>query len=113
MSCLVLDTLAIHMVRDIDSSTIISYHPNPECDLTPARGLHARFRLAGEGVYWQNMLKSCADSSCLLTILLWHAVYAWDEALGILYSHICFLVSLLITVNRRSLTVYIGRDSGD
>jgi hypothetical protein len=97
---LVLDTLAIHVIRKIEDSTIISYHPNTEGSITSSCGLHARFRLAGKSVYWQDICKKSKDPTFLLLVILWHAVYAWDEALGMLYTHICYLVSLLSSSSR-------------
>lgn len=34
------------------------------------------------------------DPTFALLILLWHALYSWDEALEQLYEHICSMVRL-------------------
>ena len=38
------------------------------------------------------MLEKTDDPTFLLLIFVWHAMYAWDEALQHLYEHICVLV---------------------
>ena len=50
--------------------------------------------LIGQSVYWQHIFQLSPDPTFLLLIFIWHAIYAWDEALENLYSHICFLVGL-------------------
>lgn len=40
------------MVRDIEGSTIISYHHDLEGLTTPAEDLFARLKLVGRSVYW-------------------------------------------------------------
>ncbi len=94
---ILLDLLAIHMVRASDtSSTIISYHPTSEWKATTARDLHARARYAGRSVYWQNIFKGSCDPTFVLLTLLWYALYSWDESVELMYSHICWLVSIKI-----------------
>jgi hypothetical protein len=44
---LVLDLLAVHLVRNINGSTIISYHPTLNIPATTAKFLHERIRFAG------------------------------------------------------------------
>jgi hypothetical protein len=90
---LLLDLLAIHMVRERNNSTIISFHlPKEDCT-TSAKDLHARVRFAGESVYWQNIFKKSDDPTFVFLVILWHALYTWDEALEGLYIHFCWLVS--------------------
>ena len=112
---LVLDLLSVHFVRDINGSTIISYHPTLNITTTTARFLYERIRfagtskliinfhsliqLSGQSVYWQSMFQKSHDPSLVLLTFIWHAMYAWDEALEDLYEHICFLVSRVIFVN--------------
>jgi hypothetical protein len=40
------------------------------------------------------MLEKTDDPTFLLLIFIWHAMYAWDEALQHLYEHICVLVRI-------------------
>ena len=54
--------------------------------------LRANERL-GQSVYWQKTLEKTDDSTFLLLIFVWHAMYAWDEALKHLHEYICVLVS--------------------
>lgn len=97
---LVLDLLSIHMDRGAERPTMISYHPDAEYT-TSAHDLQTRFWLAGKSVYWQKVFERSSDPTILLLPPLWHALYAWDEALGALYSHFCTLVSemLLVTIS--------------
>jgi len=37
-----------------------------------------------------------ADPTFLLLVFIWHAVYAWDEALQHLYDHILRLVRIIM-----------------
>jgi hypothetical protein len=92
---LFLDVLDVHLIRNRDCSTMISYHPDCEWRMTTARDLQSRVRLIGESVYWQNIFKASNDPTLLLVALLWHVVYAWDQALETLYAHISFLVSFV------------------
>jgi len=48
---------------------------------------------AGQSVYWQSMFQKSQDPTFVLLTFIWHAMYAWDEALENLYEHICSLVS--------------------
>jgi hypothetical protein len=80
------------MDRSAARPTMISYHPYTEYT-TSAHDLQTRFWLAGKSVYWQKVFESSCDPTLLLLPPLWHALYAWDEALGALYSHFCSLVS--------------------
>ena len=90
---LLLDTLDLHMIRDRETYTIVSYHADPEWCMTTAAGLLSRACLIGESVYWQHVFRDSNDPTFLLVALLWHALYAWDEALETLYLHIYTLVS--------------------
>lgn len=44
---LVLDFLSVHMIRNSEGSTIISYHPSLALPTTKAHDLHQRIELAG------------------------------------------------------------------
>jgi hypothetical protein len=90
---LVLDEMAIHMVRLPTSSTILSYHANTDWYTTTAQELHKLVRLAGQSVYWRNIFQETNDPTFLLLTILWHAIYSWDEALSSLYAHVQSLVS--------------------
>ncbi|KAJ7326376.1 hypothetical protein DFH08DRAFT_338374 [Mycena albidolilacea] len=100
---LILDLLAVHLIRSTDGSTIISYH-NTEADSTSAAYLHERIRFAGQSVYWQSIFQSSPDPTFLLLIFIWHAMYAWDESLELLYSHICHIETQVINTSDLQLT---------
>ena len=107
-----LDMLSVHLIRNINGSTIISYHPKMIFPTTTAAFFHQRIRLAGRlgstdatintedqfslftghSVYWQNIFQKSSDPTFVLLIFIWHAIYAWGEALERLYEHICHLV---------------------
>jgi len=44
---LVLDLLSVHLIRNVDSSVIISFHPTLDHPTTKADYLHDRIRFAG------------------------------------------------------------------
>ena len=90
---LLLDLLAIHMVRNTNGSTIINYHPQPEDCTTSANDLYTRAIFIGERVYWQGIFRDSTDPTSVLLAIFWHAFYAWDEPLQSLYTHLCWLVS--------------------
>jgi hypothetical protein len=90
-----LDLLAIHMIRDQTcGSTIISFHPTREWQATSANRLFSRVRFAGQSVYWQKIFEKTSDPTFLLLAIVWYALYAWDEALQTLYGHVCWLVRI-------------------
>ncbi|KIJ15856.1 hypothetical protein PAXINDRAFT_11434 [Paxillus involutus ATCC 200175] len=92
------DLLAIHMVRNIKSSTVISYHPNLR--RTSAKRLHYLVQRIGQSVYWSNIFKSSKDPTFLLLCFLWYAIYEWDEAFEILYTHILWLEHHVLDTNK-------------
>jgi hypothetical protein len=51
------------------------------------------FEISGQSVYWQSIFQKSPDPTFVLLTFVWHAMYAWDEALEDLYEHICSLVS--------------------
>jgi len=101
---LVLDLLSVHLVRNINGSTIISYHPTLNIPATTAPFLHERIRFAGQSVYWQSMFQKSQDPTLVLLTFIWHTMYAWDEALENLYEHICSLESRVITTAEMPIT---------
>ncbi|KAF8809594.1 hypothetical protein BYT27DRAFT_7162598 [Phlegmacium glaucopus] len=101
---LVLDLLSVHLIRNINGSTIISYHPSLNFPTTTAKYLHERIRFAGQSVYWQSMFQKSQDPTFVLLTFIWHAMYAWDEALENLYQHICSLESRVISTAEMPLT---------
>jgi len=92
------------MVRDVEGSTIISYHHDLEGLTTPAEDLFARLKLVGRSVYWQLIVKNSKDPTFVFLAILWSALYAWDEALEALYAHFTWLESRVITTNDVALT---------
>ncbi|KJA17687.1 hypothetical protein HYPSUDRAFT_46166 [Hypholoma sublateritium FD-334 SS-4] len=93
------DQLAVHMVRSRASNTIISLHPKTQMHGVSAQTLHSRVHAAGRSVYWNSIFKNTMDATFVLLSLLWYALYAWDEALEHLYSHVCFLESQVISTS--------------
>ncbi|KAG2067601.1 hypothetical protein BDR04DRAFT_1144244 [Suillus decipiens] len=96
--------LAIHMVRDVKTNTIISYHPESAGDLTSAKHLHSLIQLAGESVYWQKIFKMSKDPTFLFLVILWYALYAWDESLDLLYQYVGELELQVLHLDNISLT---------
>ncbi|KAJ7704297.1 hypothetical protein B0H17DRAFT_1039206 [Mycena rosella] len=101
---LILDLLAVHLIRSTDGNTIISYHSNDNDSTTSATYLHERIRFAGQSVYWQNIFQKSPDPTFVLLTFIWHAMYAWDESLELLYSHICYIETKVITTSDLELT---------
>jgi len=89
---LFIDLLAVHMVRDVKTSTIISYHPESTWCQTSAKHLHSLTRLVGGSVYWQDIFSRTKDPTFLFLAILWYALYAWDESFELLYKHVSELV---------------------
>ncbi|KAF7366872.1 hypothetical protein MSAN_00945900 [Mycena sanguinolenta] len=100
------DILAIHMVRSPSLSTIISYHPPHTHRTTTAHTLRTRLLAAGQSVYWKKIFASTisSDPTFVLLALLWYPLYAFDEALDALYSHICWLEDRVIATTDMTLT---------
>ncbi|KAF8902611.1 hypothetical protein CPB84DRAFT_850966 [Gymnopilus junonius] len=70
---------------------------------TTASFLHERIRFSGQSVYWQHIFQ-LSRPVFPTSLFIWHAIYAWDEALENLYEHICFLESRVITTSEMPLT---------
>ncbi|GJJ13335.1 hypothetical protein Clacol_007587 [Clathrus columnatus] len=83
---LLLELLAVHMIRDRESSTLISYHA--PYSSTSAEMLHKRVSLAGQSVYWQKIFKQSPDPTLVLLSIFWYPLYAWDESLATLWTYI-------------------------
>ncbi|KAF8653628.1 hypothetical protein AX16_003780 [Volvariella volvacea WC 439] len=100
------DLLAVHLVRNDNGHTMISYHPkDDDSKNNEAKHLRDRVILAGESVYWRHIFpQDRRDPNYWLLILLWFVLYAWDESLDELYSHICYLVRRLTTCNHEKIT---------
>ena len=63
------------------------------CIFFPPPELCSDFTCVGQSVYWQNIFQRSPDPTFVLLTFIWHAMYAWDEALERLYTYICYLVS--------------------
>ncbi|KAG1883342.1 hypothetical protein F4604DRAFT_1677681 [Suillus subluteus] len=89
-SMLFIDLLAIHMVRDIETSTIISYHP----ESTWCRTVREAPSLA----------HAARRGQCILAknIRQWYPLYAWDESFELLYTHVSELVSVEFIAKTRN-----------
>ncbi|KAF9011850.1 hypothetical protein BDQ17DRAFT_1405449 [Cyathus striatus] len=102
---LILDLLSVHLLRRKEGSVIISYHPSYDTlETTKADYLQKRIRFAGQSVYWQSIFQNSPDPTFVLLTFVWNALYAWDEALENLYTHICRLESEVITTSEMTLT---------
>ncbi|KAF8123855.1 hypothetical protein EV363DRAFT_1587052 [Boletus edulis] len=80
------DLLSVHMVRNVQSSTIISIHPKSR--KKTADQLHSLINRTGRSVYWSKNFVNSKDPTCLFLCFLWYAMYEWDELFETLYSHI-------------------------
>ncbi|KAG2357381.1 hypothetical protein BDR07DRAFT_1490773 [Suillus spraguei] len=96
---LFIDLLAIHMVRGVKTSTVISYHPDSTWCRTSAKRLHFLMRLVGESVYWQKIFHKSKDPTFLFLAILWYPLYAWDESLELLHNHSTGLESRVMETN--------------
>ncbi|KAG2159248.1 uncharacterized protein EDB93DRAFT_1324706 [Suillus bovinus] len=99
---LLIDLLAIHMIRDKKSSTIISYHPTLP-DRTTAERLYQVMERAGGSVYWSKIFKASEDPTFFFLAILWYALYAWDETFEVLYNHIKELEVILNDYNFKAM----------
>ncbi|KAF8996025.1 hypothetical protein BDQ17DRAFT_1364969 [Cyathus striatus] len=92
---LVPDLFSLHMVRaptnEPGGSTLISYHHN-----NYQYNFANRLFTTGRSVYWR-------PNVCVLS-LLWYPIYAWDEALEHLYSHLCTLEAKVMVTNDMQMT---------
>ncbi|KDQ58359.1 hypothetical protein JAAARDRAFT_34159 [Jaapia argillacea MUCL 33604] len=100
---LLLDLLALHLVRTPESSTIISYHPESTWQTTSAKRLNSLVHGVSQSVYWQKIFEKSSDPTFVMLAILWYACYAWDEALEVLYGHINWMESRVISTNDMDL----------
>ncbi|KJA24138.1 hypothetical protein HYPSUDRAFT_39284 [Hypholoma sublateritium FD-334 SS-4] len=101
---LLLDLLSVHLIRKKHGSVIVSYHPDNDNPTTKAPYLHERIRFAGQSVYWQSIFQKSPDPTFVLLTFIWHALYAWDEAMENLYEHICYLETEVVSTSEMALT---------
>ncbi|KZV85187.1 hypothetical protein EXIGLDRAFT_726355 [Exidia glandulosa HHB12029] len=86
---LLLDQLAVHLVRDPELPTLITLHPKSDFWLTTsAEDMCTRVLMAGKGVYWGRIWRDTNDPTFMLLVLMWHALYAWDESMDALFDSI-------------------------
>jgi len=76
------------MVRHKKGNTIISYHHSSVLQKTTARRLRSLVQRTGDSVYWQKLYEKSRDPTFIFLAALWYALYAWDEALEVLYAHL-------------------------
>ena len=76
------------MVRSRDDNTIISYHHHTKLQKTTARRLQSLVQRTGDSVYWQKLYAKSKDPTFVFLSILWYALYAWDEALEVLYAYL-------------------------
>ncbi|OAX35883.1 hypothetical protein K503DRAFT_339760 [Rhizopogon vinicolor AM-OR11-026] len=100
------DLLALHMIRSSDpsGSTIISYHPSSQWKRTTAERLKTLVHKVGESVYWQKIFEQSKDPTFIFLAILWYALYAWDESLEHLYTHMNWLETNVLLTNDSHLT---------
>ncbi|KAG1726218.1 hypothetical protein EDB19DRAFT_1945200 [Suillus lakei] len=100
------DLLALHTIGSSDpsGSTIISYHPSAQWNRTTAERLKNLVQKVGESVYWQKIFERSKDPSLVLLAILWYALYAWDESLDHLYTHMNWLEINGLSTNDNNLT---------
>ncbi|KAG0699494.1 hypothetical protein DFH29DRAFT_1001920 [Suillus ampliporus] len=100
------DMLALHMIRSSgpSGSTIISYHPSAQWRRTTAERLKSLVHKVGESVYWQKIFEQSKDPTFIFLAILWYALYAWDESLDHLYTHMNWLETNVLLTNDSHLT---------
>ncbi|KAG1789706.1 uncharacterized protein HD556DRAFT_1492388, partial [Suillus plorans] len=100
------DLLALHIIRSSDpsGSTIISYHPSAQWNMTTAERLKNLVQKVGESAYRQKIFERSKDPSLVLLAILWYALYAWDESLDHLYTHMNWLEINGLSTNDNNLT---------
>ncbi|EJD41816.1 hypothetical protein AURDEDRAFT_126767 [Auricularia subglabra TFB-10046 SS5] len=86
---LLLDQLAVHLIRKQGASTLIMLHPKSDFWLTTsAEDMYQRVQMAGKGIYWGKIWRKSDDPTFMLLVLMWHALYAWDESMDALFDSI-------------------------
>jgi hypothetical protein len=101
------------MIRSSEpgGSTIISYHPSAQWNRTTAERLKNLVHKVGESVYWQKIFEQSKDPSLVFLAILWYALYAWDESLDHLYTHMNWLVRFFIACVVRLLSYVITQET--
>jgi hypothetical protein len=101
------------MIRSSEpgGSTIISYHPSAQWNRTTAERLKNLVHKVGESVYWQKIFEQSKDPSLVFLAILWYALYAWDESLDHLYTHMNWLVRFFIARVVQSLSYVIMQET--
>ncbi|KAG2076944.1 hypothetical protein BDR04DRAFT_1148648 [Suillus decipiens] len=84
---LLIDLLAVHMIRDKNSSTIITHH-SAQRDRTTAECLYQVVERAGGSAYWNKIFVASEDPTFFFLVILWYALYTWDETFEVLYNSI-------------------------
>ncbi|EJD41820.1 hypothetical protein AURDEDRAFT_169022 [Auricularia subglabra TFB-10046 SS5] len=84
---LLVDHLAVHLIRNREASTLIMLHPNSVHKPT-AEHMYRRVQKAGKGIYWGKIWRDSDDPTFMVLVLMWHALYAWDEAMDALVKSI-------------------------
>ena len=97
------------MVRTVQSSTIISYHPKMR--RTTADRLHSLINRTGRSVYWSKNFERSKDPTCLFLCFLWYAMYEWDEVFETLYAYINQLVSTALVTGIIRCIRYLHRNN--
>jgi len=95
------DMLAVLVVRAEGNHTLITVHPGPVPH--SARTLAHRLMAAGQGVYWGNLISRAHDPVFMLLIVMWSAIYAWDEAMTALYTHVTHLEASALVSGLREI----------
>ncbi|KAG9311749.1 hypothetical protein JVU11DRAFT_7992 [Chiua virens] len=101
------DLLAIHMVRNTGTNIIISYHHRSDFQKTTAKRLRSLVQRTGDSVYWSKLYDKSKDPTLVFLAILWYALYAWDEALEVLYAH------LSETLEARDITKNLNKSDDD
>ena len=86
--------LAVHLIRAEDHQTLITLHPSPAKGI--ARTMQDRIFMASNGIYWGRLMRENNDPIFVVLIVMWSALYVWDEAMEVLYSHITQLETRVI-----------------
>jgi hypothetical protein len=95
--------LAVLMIRAPQHNTLITLHPDSARH--SAQTMQQRLIDAGTGIYWGNLMGRSDDPIFMFLIVLWTAVYSWDEAMEVLYGHVTDLESRVMRVMQSILDI--------
>ena len=73
----------VHAVETRRSLGLLVSYPN----------IQLSYQFNGCIISRQKVVRKSEDSTFVFLAILWSALYAWDEALEVLYEHFCWLVS--------------------